>query len=112
MNKTIFAGILLCIVSFILSGCNGNTYGITSGTYEMVDSEENVFTPYLTLDLEDKTFTFTFDVLSSYGNLGSIKFNKGNLICKQMIIRTHLFSKLRAIIHLNLMPLNPVAQLL
>ena len=61
---------------------NGNTYGITSGTYEMVDSEENVFTPYLTLDLEDKTFTFTFDVLSSYGNLGSIKFNKGNLICK------------------------------
>ena len=48
----------------------------------MVDSEENVFTPYLTLDLEDKTFTFTFDVLSSYGNLGSIKFNKGNLICK------------------------------
>lgn len=82
MNKTIFAGILLCIVSFILSGCNGNTYGITSGTYEMVDSEENVFTPYLTLDLEDKTFTFTFDVLSSYGNIGSIKFNKGNLICK------------------------------
>ena len=82
MNKTIFTGILICIVSFILSGCNGNTYGITSGTYEMVDSEENVFTPYLTLDLEDKTFTFTFDVLSSYGNIGSIKFNKGNLICK------------------------------
>ena len=73
MNKTIFTGILICIVSFILSGCNGNTYGITSGTYEMVDSEENVFTPYL---------TFTFDVLSSYGNIGSIKFNKGNLICK------------------------------
>ena len=40
MNKTIFTGILICIVSFILSGCNGNTYGITSGTYEMVDSEE------------------------------------------------------------------------
>ena len=49
MNKTIFAGILLCIVSFILSGCNGNTYGITSGTYEMLDSEENVFTTYLKL---------------------------------------------------------------
>lgn len=82
MKKTIFVGILLCVVSMLLSGCNKNTYGITSGTYEMVNSDENVFTPYLTLDLEDKTFTFTFDVLSSYGNIGSIKFNKGNLICK------------------------------
>ena len=82
MKKLYFAGFLLCVMSLILSGCKENTYGLKSGTYEMVDSDENVFTPYLTLDLEDKTYTFTFDVLSSYGNIGSIKFSKGNLICK------------------------------
>lgn len=82
MKKLYFVGFLLCVMSLILSGCKENTYGLKSGTYEMVDSDENVFTPYLTLDLEDKTYTFTFDVLSSYGNIGSINFSKGNLICK------------------------------
>ena len=41
MNKTIFAGILLCIVSFILSGCNGNTYGI-EGKMGITEFQEKI----------------------------------------------------------------------
>ena len=70
-----------CSVLVMLSGCdNKQVYHLSDGTYEMETKGETDLAPAVTFDLKENTFVFTYDLLSSYANIGTITVNDGTVV--------------------------------
>lgn len=84
MKRTYFATVLMviCIIALILTACSKIVYGLSDGTYKMSADNENGISPTISFDLKENTFSFNFDVLSSYANIGAIKISDGNVVGK------------------------------
>ena len=69
----IFKKLCCCLSVLLLFGLYscGKNVSVKQGQYT-AESRENIVAPSLTLDLEHNRFTFTYDVLSSYLNTGTI----------------------------------------
>ncbi len=74
MKLTKITTIALALTLF-LSGCTKTVYGVSSGTYALEDTDAAI-----TIDVDEHTFSFTYDPLSSYFNYGSWCFEDGNLV--------------------------------
>lgn len=65
--------IAVSAIALMLCSCSSNTECLlSSGTYS-ARQEESAIPPSITLDFSDNTFTFTYDVLSSYLPYGSFE---------------------------------------
>lgn len=77
---TSFIVVLFCIV--MLMACSKSDMSvtiITSGNYHMKLSQEKQnnekIAPVITINIDDKSFLFSYDVLSSYINIGTYEIN-------------------------------------
>ena len=75
--------IVLITLSLFLQSQNKVIYGVSSGTYSVIDEDE-LLLPNITFDMQNNQFTFTYDFLSSYLNTGKIKIEN-----KKIIATTH-----------------------
>ena len=65
-------GVLLLMMSaLLLTGCTAREIVPKSGRYVMSAPAQAVFAPVVSLDAAEETFTFTYDLLSSYLPYGS-----------------------------------------
>ncbi|MBQ7760947.1 MAG: hypothetical protein IJ400_02720 [Clostridia bacterium] len=91
MKKVVTA--LLCILCFILVGCNeqkSDPCDLTTGTYyAMGDYEEN-WVPYVAFDFEDYTFRIGDGQLISYADFGTFSVKKGQIIAESQLT-TYVF---------------------
>ena len=71
--------LLLCCL--LLTGCAAKTVTPRSGTYRMSAPPEAVIVPTLTLDAENKTYLFSYDVLSSYLPVGTYEQDGDVIVC-------------------------------
>ena len=71
--------IILITLSLFLHSKNEVIYGVSSGTYSVIDEDE-LLLPNITFDLQNARFTFTYDFLSSYLNTGKIKIENEKII--------------------------------
>lgn len=71
--------IVLITLSLFLQSQNKVIYGVSSGTYSVIDEEE-LLLPNITFDMQNNQFTFTYDFLSSYLNTGKIKIENKKII--------------------------------
>lgn len=79
--KRIIGFVLIGIIVFSMIGCSSNKITtITEGSYTLKTKEDFAICPSVTI--LDKTFTFTFDSLSSYFNHGTYAIENGILILK------------------------------
>lgn len=70
LMRKILSYILFVIVSFSLIGCSSDKeVTVSNGTYSLDIQSKDIFNPVLSIS--DGSFTFTYDVLSSYSNTGS-----------------------------------------
>lgn len=67
--------LVLCIMGLLLlAGCGTRpTAGLSEGTYRALTEDGDLFSPAISFDLTHDTFTFSYDVLSSYLPTGSIE---------------------------------------
>lgn len=80
--KRHFLVIFLVSTLFIFGGCGDKSVSeISDGTYTMVTTDEEAFAPSITFNLDDNTFRFTYDLFSSYLNIGTIDVSDGKVIC-------------------------------
>lgn len=73
--------IILITLSLFLQSQNQAIYGVSSGTYSVIDEDE-LLLPNITFDMQNNQFTFTYDFLSSYLNTGKIKIENKKIIAK------------------------------
>lgn len=75
MNKKYFLILLLtvCTMLVALAGCAKSSLELSGGTYQMKTKDRCETAPTVTFDLKENTFSFTFDFLSSYANIGIIE---------------------------------------
>lgn len=71
--------IILITLSLFLHSKNQIIYGVSSGTYSVIDEDE-LLLPNITFDMQNNQFTFTYDFLSSYLNTGKIKIENKKII--------------------------------
>lgn len=71
--------IVLITLSLFLQSQNKVIYGVSSGTYSVIDEDE-LLLPNITFDMQNNQFTFTYDFLSSYLNTGKIKIENKKII--------------------------------
>lgn len=71
--------IILITLSLFLQSQNQAIYGVSSGTYSVIDEDE-LLLPNITFDMQNNQFTFTYDFLSSYLNTGKIKIENKKII--------------------------------
>lgn len=71
--------IVLITLSLFLQSQNKVIYGVSSGTYSVIDEYE-LLLPNITFDMQNNQFTFTYDFLSSYLNTGKIKIENKKII--------------------------------
>lgn len=71
----------LLFLCLLLTGCTSRTVTPRSGTYRMSAPPEAVIVPTLTLDAENKTYLFSYDVLSSLLPIGSYEQDGSVIIC-------------------------------
>lgn len=80
-----YAGTLLTLVltlALLCTGCaNDLIYIVTDGVYTMdTAKEKQEYVPHISFDTKDQTFTFSYDMLSSYLNYGSYEIEKDEVI--------------------------------
>lgn len=88
--KRIFAILVVCLL--ILTGCSTSTESSSSQNTDeisehnadivytmLLDDDSDEFAPYLSLDENNNTFVFTYDVLSSYMPTGTYEIKDGIL---------------------------------
>ena len=73
------AAVILIGITLFSQSKNDEVYGVSSGTY-YVDGKDELFQPHITFDVENSSYTFTYDLLSSCLNMGKIKIEKGRII--------------------------------
>lgn len=71
--------IVLITLSLFLQSQNQAIYGVSSGTYSVINEDE-LLLPNITFDMQNNQFTFTYDFLSSYLNTGKIKIENKKII--------------------------------
>ncbi len=66
-----------------LCACKDDTvYGISSGAYVLQSETDTPINPTISFDIKDKTFSFTYDPLSSYLSYGSFEITNGKIKAK------------------------------
>ena len=71
----------LLMLTLLLTGCAAKTVTPRTGTYRMSAPPEAVLVPSLTLDAENKTYIFSYDMLSSYLSAGSYEQDGDVIVC-------------------------------
>lgn len=80
ISLKLFIAVILC---FSLVGCREKKPALQDGVYVMdVISENSSLAPTLSINTKEKTFTFTYDVLSSYLPYGTYTVKDSLLTCK------------------------------
>ncbi len=64
----------------ILLNRNKTIYGLSEGTYIVAGAEDSILPASITFDLDKETFSFRYDLLSSYLPHGTWKIEKGKVI--------------------------------
>lgn len=83
MKNNIISIILVIIVSgMLLSGCTKTVYGLSDGTYIMQGAQDEPLQPAITFNVEEETFIFKYDILSSYFPHGSWALHDEKLVAK------------------------------
>lgn len=80
-NITLILAAIIILLSLLLflRFQNKAIYGVSSGTYSVIDEDE-LLLPNITFDMQNNQFTFTYDFLSSYLNTGKIKIENKKII--------------------------------
>ena len=80
-NITLILAAIIVLITLLLflQSQNKVIYGVSSGTYSVIDEEE-LLLPNITFDMQNNQFTFTYDFLSSYLNTGKIKIENKKII--------------------------------
>jgi len=83
-HKIIMSSILFVIMlsGALLSGCTKTVYGLSDGTYVMQGAQDKTLQPTITLNVEEETFFFSYDVVSSYFPHGSWECYDGTFVAK------------------------------
>ncbi len=75
----VFITVLFCILMLMACNKSDTSITITSGNYKMELSQEQQngekIAPVITINIDDKSFLFSYDVLSSYINIGTYEIN-------------------------------------
>jgi hypothetical protein len=84
MKNKFAASILFIItgVNILLSGCAKTVYGVSEGIYVMQGTQDETPKPAITFNVEERTFSFTYDVLSSYLPCGSWDIEDEKIVAK------------------------------
>ncbi len=79
----VFITTLFCILMLMACNKSDTSITITSGNYKMELSQEQQngekIAPVITINTDDKSFLFSYDVLSSYLTIGTYEVN-GNVL--------------------------------
>lgn len=79
-NRAIFlAAVVVVVFIGLLVFSPQHHYGVSGGTYTAGD-RDNAQAPKITFDLNSNRFTFTYDLLSSSENTGTIEIKNGKVI--------------------------------
>lgn len=76
MKKTVISSLVLgglVILCLLFVGCSQTGSGLSEGTYAAKKTEDAIIQPTITFNLEENTFDFMYDPLSSYLPHGSIE---------------------------------------
>ena len=87
MKKLAIFTLILCML-FVFAACDSGPVEPSSGTYvagegySIAETGIPALKPYITLNAENNTFTFTFDPMSSYLPVGTYTVAEGLLTAK------------------------------
>ncbi|MBQ2675978.1 MAG: hypothetical protein IJF54_01065 [Clostridia bacterium] len=77
---------LICLVMlFLFVGCNSNTTPVLSGIYYVKGDFEEGLTPYVSLSLDDNTFSMGAGSLVSFAANGSFTIEEDTLVATTQI---------------------------
>ena len=77
---------LICLVMlFLFVGCNSNTTPVLSGIYYVKGDFEEGLTPYVSLSLDDNTFSMGAGSLFSFAANGSFTIEEDTLVATTQI---------------------------
>ena len=79
MKKVILTFTALSVLCLALMGCSKTVTMVSSGTYKAEKTDDTIVAPSITFDLEDKTFIFNYDILSSTLVVGTVEIDDGKV---------------------------------
>ena len=79
MNLKTLCFTFLIILGVTLCGCHKTTYRLSEGTYSAHKSAADFVEPFITFDLAEDRFIFSYDPLSSYLPTGTIRIADGKV---------------------------------
>lgn len=83
MKKVILCFVIFAMLFISFCGCKTPpVLGISQGIYTCKQESDSVFYPSIKFDLEDSSFVFSYDPLSSYLPMGNIEIKNGRVIAK------------------------------
>lgn len=83
MKKFISTFVCVILLMFALCSCsNKPIYGLSEGCYMLNITSDTYPSPSIDFDLENNTFTFKYDPLSSYFTHGTFRITNGKVIAK------------------------------
>ncbi len=83
MKKIVSAFICVILLLFTLCSCSSEPiYGLSEGCYMLNITSDTYPSPSIDFDLENNTFTFNYDILSSYFSHGTFSISDGKVIAK------------------------------
>lgn len=82
---------LLLLICILLTACSAKTVVPQGGVYRMSVPPETVIAPTLTLNAEENTFLFSYDVLSSFLPIGAFTQEDDVIICTGDETHAYLF---------------------
>ncbi len=82
MKKLLSFALCAFVLLTALCGCKGDTvYGLSTGSYVLQDTDVPL-KPTVSFNTKDKTFTFSYDALSSYLSHGNFEISNGKIIAQ------------------------------
>ena len=66
-------------IAVIMIGCSGKNDTLLNGSYVLESGDASIV---FDTSKEDITFVFTYDLLSSYANMGTVEIKNGTAVCK------------------------------
>lgn len=82
MKKFVIFLLIILGIIFSFCSCDKAVYGLSEGVYKAKQENDDVLTPYVTFDMQNSTFTFSYDPLSSYLSVGKYEIKNGKVTAK------------------------------
>lgn len=82
MKKVVIFLLIISVLMLSFCSCNKTPYGLSEGIYKAKISDECALAPTVSFDMQNYTFTFSYDPFSSYLAVGEYEIKNGKVIAE------------------------------